>query len=73
MITIKIQSNKDGTYIPIPNNYDISKGTEMIIYQDKNKNINLVHKIDNPFESDIPFEKDDVSFWEQLSKDEISR
>ena len=52
----------------IPKKY---AGVEYLSYKTKNGSIISSSKIANPFESDITFQKDENSFWQQVAKEKL--
>ncbi|MDC4249037.1 type II toxin-antitoxin system PemI/MazE family antitoxin [Enterococcus faecium] len=59
--------------LSIPKQYQVEAGTEYVTYQSKNGGLIFTPRIDNPFLSDEPFQKDEDEAWQLLAQEETEK
>lgn len=71
MLTTTARKVGNSTALSIPKQIGVETGTTYIIYKGANGSITLSPKIENPFLSDVPYEDDGNTFWQNKAVGEI--
>lgn len=74
MQVVKTRKVGASTGLSIPKTFDIQIGSEFVSYKCKNGSLIFTPKIENPFSSDMAYEKDDTDHvWQEKAYQEMTR
>lgn len=73
MINVTARQVGNSVAISIPKQFHVEPGAEYVAYKSKNGGLTFAPKMENPFLSDIPFEKDGEDQWQALAEEGIEK